>query len=202
MSPALAKSDISDKSYYEKVHKKTASCLIMKARIFNSHYMPRVNEEWAALVLGMQVNPDSGPDLVDENKNVEVKFTLISPRNYPRSWTVLEHQMDYNNGKPCFWALGTYELNRPVKKIRDRDIPRLEKLVVNRELYLVTWDWMHQYPASEVSGQTETSSWHNTFRYPKLKDLPKITHSFKVEKGLVHLTEGVPEKEFLIGVPF
>lgn len=168
----------------------------MKCRTFNSHYMPRVNEEWAGRVLNMKVNYEEGPDLIDEHKSAEVKFVLAD-KNYPLSWTVLEHQMKYNTKeKPCYWVLGTYHLKKPVKSIRMRDIRKLESLVTVRDLYIVTWDWMNQYPASVCTGQTEKSSWRNTFRYPKLRDLPGITHVYEVDKGLVHLTEGVPKRAF------
>jgi len=176
----------------------------MKARRFNN-VMPYVNELWAAQVLGMQVNSHHGPDIIDDKKNCEVKFSFLDRKGkYPVSWTVLEYQMDYNNGKPCYWALGTYRLRLPVKKIKTENTEELERLVTQRELFVVTWDWMHQYPAHAVSGFTRKSGhWHNIFRYPKFKDLPKTTHAYEVDKGLVHLTEGVSEEDFNIEVvPF
>ncbi len=176
----------------------------MKAQRFNG-LMPRINEKWAASVLNMELNlPNTGPDLSDELKHVEVKFSLVDAlEKYPKSWTVQEHQMGYNNSKPCYWALALYRLRMPVGRISEGDIQRLDKLVTTRNLYIVTWDWMKQYPPHDVYGYSRKSGhWHNTFRYPKFDDLPKIIDSHKVRKGVVHLTEGVPEKEFLIGVPF
>ena len=166
--------------------------------------MPYVNELWAARVLNMQVNQSHGPDLTDDMKNCEVKFSFLDKLGkYPVSWTVLEYQMDYNNEKPCFWGLGTYKLKASVRKIKTENPEKLDELVMQRNLFIVTWDWMEQYPAHSVSGYSRNSGhWHNIFRYPKFKDLPKTTRIYEVDRGLVHLTEGVPEKEFLIGVPF
>jgi len=175
-----------------------------QARRFNS-VMPFVHHEWVARVLNMEVNPQIGPDLIDEDKKVEVKFTLLTPqkkRRYPESWTVMEHQMDYNNGSQCYWALGTYKLDRPVSKIKESQLQNkkfLEKIVKERVIYLVDFNWMQQYPSYETSGRTEKSEWEYTLRYPKLKDVPKIIQTHEVDKGLVHLTEGVSPHSFIIG---
>jgi len=67
----------------------------MKPRTFNS-VMHFFNEQWAAEVLNMQVNPHKGPDLIDDGKVVEAKFAVIYPgrKNYT-SWKTLEFQIDY-----------------------------------------------------------------------------------------------------------
>ena len=168
----------------------------MKSRKFNS-IMPVVNEKWVASVLNMERNPHNGADLVDEKKLLEVKFKLIFPE-YPQSWTVQEHQLDYNNGKPCYWGLGTYLLDRPVSKIRTINHEKLEEMVKERTLYIVSWDWMNQYSPHETRGRTEITEWEYTFRYPKLKDLPTTASTHKVKKGLILLTDGVPEEDFKI----
>ena len=174
----------------------------MEHRTFNS-LMPVVNEKWASRVLGIHHNSGKGPDLVDPGKFVEVKFCLIKPKqegqyDYPCAWTVQDHQVEYNDiwmGQG-FWAFGLYELDRPIKKIATPDPEKLEKMVLNRELYITPWSWIYQFPAHTVQGKTKLSEWVNHFRYPKLKDLPKIKATYQVEKGLVHLTKGVPQYMF------
>jgi len=174
------------------------------ARKFNS-IMPIVNETWASNVLNVPRNSERGPDLIDNGKFVEIKFFLIKPKdngamNYPRAWTVLEHQTEYSeywNGVG-FWGLGTYELKCPVSEIETEDHAKLEGLVKKRELYIVKWDWINQYSTSNCSGKTYTSKWKNQFRYPKLKDIPKTEQTYKVKKGLVHLTQGVEDYLFNI----
>lgn len=170
----------------------------MKARKFNS-IMPRVNEVWAAKVLNMELNGTFGPDLVDDKKIVEVKFFLVDlEEKYSKAWTVLEHQMNYGSNKQAFWALGSYRLSSPVSSIRTGSIDSLENLVQERELYIVSWNWMNQYIPSNTRGRTERSAWENTFRYPKLRDVPPVRKTFSVEKGKVHLTDDAQETLFNI----
>ncbi|MBT4135600.1 hypothetical protein HOD75_03030 [archaeon] len=170
------------------------------ARRFNS-IMPTVNEIWASRVSGLERNPKKGPDLLGDGKFAEVKFVLVKPQgngksDYPRAWTVLDHQVEYGeywNGIGL-WALGTYELDRPVQEIKTRDFDELEAMVTKRELWIVNWDWMYQYPVSNCSGSSWTSEWDNSFRYPKLKNLPQPIETYDVEKGLVHLTSDLQKK--------
>lgn len=171
----------------------------MKARDINSYAMPYVNNLWVANVLNMQLNPRKGPDIIDEDKIVEAKFNLIyqDKPNYI-SWRVLEHQLAYNNGKQAFWALGIYQLDRPVKKIKTKNPILLEAMVTERELYLVDWNWMLQFPCYHQTGKTEKSQWSNYLRFPKHDKLPRVTATYQVPKGLVHLTEGVPIGRFQI----
>jgi hypothetical protein len=173
----------------------------MKARRFNS-MMPRLNEAWAGQVLGMEINPQKGPDLVDGLKIIELKFCLTGrecgAERYPKDWTVLEYQMKYNGKIPAFWGLGLYEMDRAVSKIRSGNSENLEAMVLRRVLFVVQWAWMNQFSPSDTKGETRNSSWENTFRYPKLKCLPEITRTYEVKKGLVHLTQGVDPEYFSI----
>ena len=106
----------------------------------------------------------------------------------------MEDQVDYieHFTGQGFWGLGLYELKIPIKEITTHNRDELESLVKeNRELYLTTWDWIYQFPPSETSGKTHRSQWERTLRYPKFKYLPPITQTYQVERGLVHLTQGV-----------
>jgi len=169
----------------------------MDHRRFNGKVMPDVNHTWAARVLGMEINTNTngGPDLVDNSKGVELKFRLVGKKcgaeSYPLSWNVEEHQIEYNEGTDAFWGLGTYELNKPVSEIKTKIPSILERMVLERVLWIVRWDWVLQFPPSETSGKTKHSSWEYTWRYPKLKDIPDISRTYGVEKGIIHLTEGV-----------
>lgn len=167
------------------------------ARKFNS-IMPYINHEWAAKVLGMQVNPHQGPDLIDEKKLIEIKFTLISEGKYPIAWTVLEHQMNYPQKyqKPGFWGLGKYWLKIPVEEINTKNPEELEELVEKRELFIVDWKWMFQFQPSPTNGETEFSKWNNILRYPRACLLPEISKTYESEKGLVHLTKKVKSDYF------
>jgi len=173
---------------------------INHARKFNS-IMPVVNHAWAAKVLNMQVNPHNGPDLVSDEKQIEIKFCLTpASRNYVK-WTVLEYQMNYQNkspDKPCFWGLGTYKLSGPVSEIKTREPNELEELVISRELFIVNWDWMNQFTSYHNKGQTKISSWDHSLRHPKANKLPKIIKQHKVEKGIIYLTQNIDEEYFNI----
>lgn len=170
----------------------------MKHRTFNSlmHY---TNEKWAGQVLGMNINPSHGPDLIDENKIVEVKFKLVHPGKYTHvSWKALEHQMNYPReaGKPGYWALGTYELNKPISELVNRDREILESLVDKRELWVVSWEWMDQFKAYHQTGKTKSSEWDNTLRFAKKNKLPGVRCSYLISGGLVHFTKGVSPEKF------
>ncbi len=172
----------------------------MDARFFNS-IMHRFNHEWAATALGMGVNQNNGPDLINGNKSIELKFCLVGEKSgaerYTRGWTVLEYQMDYGeNGLLFFWGLGTYELSRPISIIKTREAGRLERYVLKRNLWIVNSDWMQQFPPHRTKGQTKKSSWDNTLRYPKLKSLPRTTVAYRVNGGFVHLTDGIDARLF------
>jgi hypothetical protein len=163
----------------------------MKTRQFNS-IMHFLHEKWAAEVLGMKVNAGDGPDLISEDKIMEVKFTL------GRDWTVLEHQMNYNNGKVGYWGLGIYSLREDIDRIKIVSSAKLEKLVEKRQLFIVPWEWMYQFPPHYTKGKTKNSEWENTLRYPKLKNLPQTIATYELKKGLVYLTEGVSFDAFSI----
>lgn len=170
----------------------------MKARKFNN-IMSRVNERWAAKVLGMDLNKPNGPDLISDSCIMEVKFTLIAGNKYPLTWTVLEYQMDYAaafNDRAAYWGLGTYDLTTPVSKIKTESPRVLESLVRERGLWIVHWDWMWQYLPSRTSGRTEISEWDNTLRYPKKHGIPDPIKTYTVNKGTVYLTEGVNPEHF------
>ena len=174
----------------------------MKPRTFNSilHFN---NERWAAYVLNMHVNGKKGADIIDENKIVEVKFNLIHPNkyNYIR-WPVLSHQLDYNcyAWKKAYWALGTYTLNQNIENITTSDQYKLEEMVEERNLYLVNWNWMFQFPSHFESGKTKNSEWAHYLVFAKAQKIPKITKEIKVNGGKVIFTKGVQEKDFSISV--
>jgi len=169
------------------------------ARKLNGNLMPYVNQKWASRVLNMEINAGKGPDLLGTRKFAEVKFSLINPKenektNYQKSWTVQEHQIEYNDLWTVFgfWAMGLYELNYPYELIeitgaedKEEREKRLEEKVIARELYIINWSWIYQYSPSKVK-------YGNIFRYPKLKDIPAVRESYDVDKGIVHLTKGVP----------
>ncbi len=158
--------------------------------------MPYYNHKWAADVLGMRLNEEKGPDIIDDGKFLELKFLLINPKkhkeiknsSYPKVWTVMDHQMNYekDTGLKGYWGLGIYELNIPIKSIRDKY--NLEKFVLSRELYIVEWGWMNQFEKNHTNGKTEFSEWDYYLRYPKFKNLPDIVSIKKVNKGKLYFT--------------
>jgi hypothetical protein len=170
----------------------------MNNRTFNS-LMHFYNERWAAEALGMRVNEKKGPDLIDEDKVVEVKFKLLYPNKYVHiCWRTLEHQMAYGDRGKAYWALGTYLFSRQVSEIRRRDMRDIEFFVLNRELTIVPWDWIFQFKPYRQTGKTEKSQWDNTIRFPKARFLPEIIASYSVKKGKVHLALGVTVEDFII----
>lgn len=180
----------------------------MEARKFNT-LMPYYNHRWAAEVLGMKLNQEEGPDLIDDHKFVELKFALTNPKehkevkskNYSRSWTVLGLQTDYITRQKRYWGLALYELSKPVKSIDIFDMKDLENLVLSRELFIVEWAWIHQFPAHHTNGKTKISKWDEILIYPKHNKLPEIIKTYGVKKGIVHITNGVNLENFKLGKP-
>ena len=173
--------------------------------------MTYYNSKWTADVLEMRLNKEKGPDIIDDGKFLELKFSLVNPKeskrknnkkDYPKSWTVLEDQIDYKKKqqlKKGYWGLGFYELTKAIIDINTTDLNNLEDLVLFRDLYIVKLDWMIQFPSSYTHGRTSISEWNNTFRYPKYNKLPEIIKTYEVNKGEVHLTKGVNLNNFDLG---
>ena len=167
----------------------------MKPRTFNS-LMPFNNEKWAAEVLGIDINPVRGPDLINDNKIVEVKFALANSKKSSLSWRVLGYQKDYGRGREAYWGLGTYQLSQPISSIKKHSSEELENLVTQRTLYLVNWEWMDQFPTYFESGETKISKWAEYIIFPKEKSLPKVIKEAEVSGGKVLFTEGVNPNRF------
>lgn len=171
----------------------------MEHRKFNSH-MHFVNEIWAAKVLNMQINSKSGPDLIDSHKALEVKFEKTSKGvNTHKCWKILGHQLDYDkNHKDIYWGLGFYELNTQIKDVGEKDLINLEKIVNYREMYIVEWNWMQQFPLYHQKGKTSISEWDHFIGYPKFKLIPHVISSKEVQDGKIFFTEGVNPEKFEI----
>jgi len=169
----------------------------MLARRFNS-IMPFVNQNWASKVLGMQINPHKGPDLISDDKIVEVKFTIIRPRDYNYiSWRVLRHQLEYYKERgTAYWALGTYRMDRMISEVQTTDLSKLEEMVTNRVLTIVQWDWMSQFKFYRETGKTRISEWDNSIAFAKESLLPPGKKRYRAHKGEVIFTEGTNPDDF------
>ena len=169
----------------------------MENRKFNS-LMPKYNELWAAKILGMKVNPDYGPDLIDGEKAVEIKFRLIYPEKYSyKGWKALGYQLDYKKDFPeIYWGLGFYKIDKKVEEINLEEVN--EGRILERELYIVEWDWMNQFPLHHQSGKTEISEWDHYLIYPKFNLLPRLIDGYDVEGGKLFFTEGTKPEHFQI----
>lgn len=169
----------------------------MENRKFNS-LMPKYNEIWAAKILGMKVNSANGPDLIDDEKAVEIKFRLLYQDKYSyKGWTALGHQLNYNKDFPeIYWGFGFYKMDKEVNNISEEDIK--EKRILERELYIVEWDWINQFPLYHQSGKTKISEWDHYLIYPKFNMLPRLIEGYEVEGGKLFFTEGTKPERFQI----
>jgi len=169
----------------------------MLARKFNS-VMCFVNQNWASRVLGVPINPHKGPDLIDNKKVVEVKFTIIRPRKYNYiSWRVLDYQAEYDKVRPtAYWALGTYAMDRMISEVQIPEPEGLEKMVKNRVLTIVQWGWMKQFKFYRETGKTAISEWDNYIAFAKQRLLPPEKKRYRVPKGEVVFTEGTNPGDF------
>ena len=138
----------------------------------------------------------------NETKNEDNNETNNETKNEDNNETNNEivnktQELEFNkNGKPSFWALGFYTLNEEPHEIQVRTITALERRVTQREIYLVHWDWMAQFPRYHHQGKTETSEWDLWIRFPKFRDLPRVTETYKINKGTLYFTEGVQREMF------
>ena len=88
--------------------------------------------------------------------------------------------------------------DKDIKNINTTDANLLEKRVLERELFIVDWEWMKQFQPYTQTGKTIISEWDNTIRFPKHSKLPNVIKTYNVKKGKIHLTKKIPEKIFEI----
>jgi hypothetical protein len=172
----------------------------MKERTFNS-LMHTYNEKWVGNALNMNINPRIGPDLIDNEKAVEVKFKMLysSGKYAHKCWRVQERQLDYNKEFPeIYWGLGFYTFNEELKNIKRSNFSNIEKLVDYRELYIVNWNWINQFPMYHHNGKTKFSEWDYNILFPKFSLIPNIISEEVVEGGKIFFTEGVNPERFTI----
>lgn len=165
----------------------------MKSRTFNN-YASKIHETWASNLLGIPVNLEDGIDLIDSKRKlgVEVKFAM----DY-QGWTVLDWQLDYGKKlDQAYWALGIYSLNQPISSIRTTNLSKIEKMINRRDLWLVSWDWMNQFPIHKTAGKSEFTEWKLNLVYPKHRLLPKTVKSIPIKNGTLNVTEGVDYSVF------
>ncbi len=172
----------------------------MKERTFNS-LMPLINERWVADALNMKINPARGPDLIDNEKAIELKFKMLySNGKYAhKCWRVQEHQLTYSKEFPeIYWGLGFYIFNEELKNIKRSNFSNIEKLVDYRELYIINWNWINQFPIYHHNGKTKFSKWDYFMCFPKFNLIPNIISEEVVAGGKIFFTEGVNPEKFNI----
>lgn len=134
----------------------------------------------------MPLNRNGGPDLEDDIKLVEVKFGLS-----PTNWTLHGKQVYYKQkDKPIFLLAGLYVSRKEIKDIKTKNLNILESYIISRESFLFSWEWVEQFPIRKMAS--------NDYKYIDFNKRPSITASYEVEKGRVHITEGVPVDLFKI----
>ncbi len=181
----------------------------MKGRKF-APLSAMVHEEWAALVLNMKINDEDGADLRDLRKTVEIKFALEGS-DHGVFWKIRKNQLEYKNGKPAYWLLGSYTVRKPIKKIKEgvndketREI--VEYNIQERVAYLVSWEWVRKnFEARRSYGKRGYSRWDEEILYATRAKLPEITETYEVGDAKIYLTKGVPKRSFRIrtdDIPF
>lgn len=169
----------------------------MNSRKFNP-IMSSVNQKWGAEVLNMNITSKYGPDLTDKNKIVELKFNKIKGIKDYISWRVLENQVHYGKAKNRFWGLGTYKLKDEINNIETTNLSELEDIVLDRQLYLVEWNWINNFRPYKEKGIGKIGPYENIIRFPKFSIIPRIAARIEVERGSVYFTDGVPLDAFKI----
>lgn len=167
--------------------------------------MGDLSEAWASKVLGVGRGEYGEPDLIDNEKFLEVKGHFMnskgktSPNYY--SWTAMGPQLNYPKQKGFtdltpYWALCRYWMSKQSDEIEDGiETEALEGLVYNRDMWVAPWWWGAQFEVHP--GKT------NDYVYLKprpadktKKPLPRTYKTVEVEGGIVHLTAGVRKNHF------
>lgn len=178
----------------------------MDRRHFNS-LMHIYNTRWASYITRIDLNGNSGPDLIDNDERgrfAEVKFTLIHPEEYKHlSWRVLGHQKKYSSRPRKYWLLGTFLMEQRVESMDPSifgDIRATERLCLSRRMVLVPWSWMDQFPVYHEKGVSKKTGkeYDNYIIFPKASLLPRVTAGFRVRKGRLYICEEVERGDFNI----
>ena len=101
---------------------------------------------WLGNLLTLNLHFSGGIDLYDDAIGVELKCRY---QRWNHSFAVGARQIsrfqEDNQGKELFWAFLFYDLENPPRRIRRRDIG---KHIFEREVWLLPWDWIKQFPIS------------------------------------------------------
>lgn len=103
------------------------------------------NAVWLGKILGLPYNGRPNQiDLCGTTHAVELKSRL---RDWYPSWTINSDQItEYPVACPkreLFWAFMLYETTRTIPTLKSTSFPRC---LINREVWLMPWDWARQFP--------------------------------------------------------
>jgi len=178
----------------------------MKIRTFKN-YIGATHKIALSKILSVPLNKTEtkGIDLLNEEIGVEVKGCLVRPEssrykdNYV-SWKFFDYQLHWGSvySQELYCALGTYELNAVVSELDcSMNIGEIEDLVTRREFWIAPWSWSEEFPIANGKHHDYRYLVPNPTKSRKIKSMPRVISSKKMNKGLLHFVEGVDIQKFL-----
>ena len=159
-----------------------------------------LNHLWAESVLGIPYKSGRGCDLYDPERSigVEIKFSKVEENKNDITWTVNREQLNYiHQCRYFFWGCGIHHPVQPVSTMFRLTSTVLERKISFRELYLVEPEWVKRTVTFRLTeGKSRTREWSSYLGNASFAKLPQVISSYRVRKGIVHFTEGVPKEKF------
>ena len=118
----------------------------MKSQAFKSK-AEQTHRLWLGDVLGISTDgaESAGIDLFDDKIGIELKSKLD---RYSINFAVHDYQVsqfeDQHHTKELFWAFLTYSMTKKVSQIRS--VQDIRDSIDNREVRILPWDWVRQFP--------------------------------------------------------
>jgi len=133
----------------------------MNTRTFQTR-IGTVHVEWLTTIVGGS-QQKNGIDIITPTFGIEVKSKCDF---YSHQWAVHEYQYHYfeqqNSDRELYWAFVFYRLSGTPNKLRNQY--DLEPFVKEREIWILPWDYVEQFPVSYPRT--------GPYRYVKKRELP------------------------------
>ena len=143
----------------------------MNYRIFASQ-IEVVHRNWASETFHIPKPEKTGIDLADEEIGIELKCRLSK---YTENYAIHAYQIsqfeEENFGKELYWGFINYSISKNVINIHGKD--KLKNLVIERDITIIPWKWIKQFPISHPKT--------GPYVYAKKKNFPTRENMNKIE---------------------
>ncbi len=155
----------------------------MNPRIFTNR-IEQCHKQYLADTLDLTVS-NFGIDLINDQIGIELKCRYVKyPINFAVHYYQIELFRNLSPSKELYWAFLVYDLKKDISKINENILEYdLEKLVYDRRVWLLEWDWINQFSVSEAKT--------GPYVYVHNDDLKKEKFvSYKSNNGMFNFCKG------------